>query len=81
MQRETTVEEIGNALVEWLELGTTPRKVIARRQVFRPLQQGEAVAMKTAHELLLDGRISIITRPGFDRLGRHNITYIAERAR
>lgn len=79
MQRETTIEEIGNAIMDWLDFDKTPRKVIARRQAFRPLQQGEAAALKAAQELLMDGRISIITKPTFDAFGRRLITYIAER--
>lgn len=79
MQRDSTIEEISNALIDWLDFDKTPRKIIARRQAFRPLQQGEAAAMKAAQELLMDGRVSIITKPTFDAQKRRIITYIAER--
>jgi hypothetical protein len=64
-------------LMDWRDFQKTPRKIIARRQLGGRFQPQEAMAMRAAHELLLEGSISIITKisPG------PIVTYVAERVK
>lgn len=78
---DNATNEISNALVDWLDFEKTQRKIIARRHPNRPFLPGEAVAMRAAYDLLMDARISIITKAERDRLGRGIIIYIAERVK
>lgn len=79
---ESVSDEIGNALRDWIDFEVTARKIIARRQANRNMLPNEAAAMRAAHELLLDGRISILTKIEATSFGRgHIVTYVAERVK
>lgn len=74
-------DAIRQGIYDWADFDTTPRRVIARRQDGRRIKAEERVAMQAARELQDEGRISIITKPTRDSLGRAIITYIAERVK
>lgn len=79
---ESISDEISNALRDWIDFDKTAKKIIARRQANRSMLPNEAAAMRAAHELLLEGRISIITKVEATSFGRgHIVTYVAERVK
>lgn len=74
---------IRGELSDWLDFHPqSPRKVIARRRQNRKFLPQEAIAMRAAHEMLLDGQISIITKIDPQAFGSGAVvTYIAERVK
>lgn len=73
--------DIRSALSDWLDFEKTDRKIIARRYLNRPFLPFEATAMRSAQELMADGRISVLVKPGYGHMGRPNLTFIAERVK
>jgi hypothetical protein len=73
---------VRSELLDWRDFSKTQRKIIARRQMNRRFLPQEAMAMKAAHDMLLDGKISIITKIEPASFGPGPIvTYIAERVK
>lgn len=68
---------VATALNDWLEEGTTPRKIIARVDTSARMRLLEARALDVAFTLLREGSISIITVPHAQH--PNQVTYIAER--
>lgn len=78
---DRVLADIRSALSDWLDFEKTDRKIIARRYLNRPFLPFEATAMRSAQELMADGRISVIVKPGYGHMGRPNLTFIAERVK
>jgi hypothetical protein len=78
---DRVIADIKASLPDWLDFENTDRKIIARRLAGRPFLPFEAAAMRSAQELLVDGRISIVVKPGFGHMGRRNFTYVAVRVK
>lgn len=75
-------DAIRGDLMDWRDFHKTPRKIIARRLLNRRFLPQEAMAMRAAHEMLMDGDISILTRIEPAAKGPGPIvTYIAERVK
>lgn len=70
-------------LSDWLDFHPhSQRKIIARRRQNRKLLPQEAIAMRAAQEMLLEGHISIITKVEPSAFGPGPVvTYIAERVK
>lgn len=72
--------EIRISLQEWATKGTTQRKVIARRQSSRKFKAEEAVAMRAAFDLVMEGKIGIAVKlDPQSRASNPTIIFIAER--
>ena len=78
---DRVLADIRSALSDWLDFEKTDRKIIARRYLNRPFLPFEATAMRSAQELMADGRISVLVKPGYGHMGRPNLTFIAERVK
>ena len=76
-------EIIRSELSDWLDFQPhSQRKILARKQDNRRMRAEEAIAMRAAHEMLLEGRISIITKIEPQAFGPGPIvTFIAERVK
>lgn len=75
-------DAIRSELMDWRDFHKTPRKIIARRQLNRRFLPQEAMAMRAAHEMLMEGHISIITQIKPAAFGPGPVvTYIAERVK
>lgn len=69
-------------LADWHDFHRTPRKVIARRRLNRRMLPQEAMAMRAAYDMLLEGQISIVTKIEPSAFGPGPVvTYIAERVK
>lgn len=76
-------EIIRSELADWHDFHpASKRKVIARRRMNRKLLPQEAIAMRAAWEMVLEGQISIVTKIDPQGFGSGAVvTYIAERVK
>lgn len=76
-------EIIRSELADWHDFQpASKRKVIARRRMNRKLLSQEAIAMRAAWDMVLEGKISIVTKIDPQSFGSGAVvTYIAERVK
>lgn len=67
-------DDIENGILDWLQFGGTPRKVVARRKTYGRMHPTDKFALRVARELQDDAKLSILTR-----IRGNTVEYVAER--